>query len=358
MPQALLKIVLELGRGDDTPEEYKNEMTVSKQYHMSGALFMKTNRSSLLVISASALFTFCLYLFLSFILVRFYPKIFLPFSGLIGHSINASLFVFLGFWFSRTLADDPKEALLLKPISKGWLRWVVVACILLGIAYRMIGFLFNIQVVPLYGMTNRWTNFFLNIFSVGLLAGVGEEIFFRGWLLNALRKRMNVAGSIILTSLFFGLFHIQWDYFIPLDRIFQPKPKVEQSVMLPSRNSAEDEPSLTKEQKEQIDLDVMKFLNSLNKEFIPKPETQWIKFSLMFFFSILLGWMMVVCRSLFAPIIFHVLWNSLLLASYSPFLNSDRLNAFFEGTALLPYFLLFASMAGFIWNLRRGRPVG
>jgi membrane protease YdiL (CAAX protease family) len=49
-----------------------------------------------------------------------------------------------------------------------------------------------------------------NIIDLGiiaLLAGVGEELFFRGWLQGALTNRLGVWTGILITSIIFGLAH-------------------------------------------------------------------------------------------------------------------------------------------------------
>jgi ABC-2 type transport system permease protein/sodium transport system permease protein len=44
--------------------------------------------------------------------------------------------------------------------------------------------------------------------ALAVVPGVAEEVFFRGYLFSAVRARMNAAGTVVLTALLFGLFHL------------------------------------------------------------------------------------------------------------------------------------------------------
>ena len=55
----------------------------------------------------------------------------------------------------------------------------------------------------------------IDLAVIALLAGVGEELFFRGWLQGALTNRLGIWVGILITSLFFGLAHyLSTTYFI------------------------------------------------------------------------------------------------------------------------------------------------
>ncbi|MEE8408334.1 MAG: CPBP family intramembrane glutamic endopeptidase, partial [Myxococcota bacterium] len=54
------------------------------------------------------------------------------------------------------------------------------------------------------------TGFLLVLFATGLMAGAGEEIFFRGFMQTRLRRRWGAWPAILITSVAFGLLHFDW----------------------------------------------------------------------------------------------------------------------------------------------------
>lgn len=52
------------------------------------------------------------------------------------------------------------------------------------------------------------TSFWLSLFVVGLLAPFVEEVLFRGFIYQTLRKRLSIGWTIALQGLLFGLFHM------------------------------------------------------------------------------------------------------------------------------------------------------
>lgn len=48
----------------------------------------------------------------------------------------------------------------------------------------------------------------LVVLSLGILPGICEELFFRGFLLNGLRRDMNITVAVIISAVCFGLFHV------------------------------------------------------------------------------------------------------------------------------------------------------
>ena len=51
---------------------------------------------------------------------------------------------------------------------------------------------------------------FLAVLIVGLLAGSAEEIFFRGYMQTRLAQRLPRGAAVIMTSVCFGAFHLDW----------------------------------------------------------------------------------------------------------------------------------------------------
>jgi len=66
------------------------------------------------------------------------------------------------------------------------------------------------KVVPLFANCK-----IIDLALIALLAGLGEELFFRGWMQAALSNRMGIWIGILLASLIFGLMHyLSMTYFI------------------------------------------------------------------------------------------------------------------------------------------------
>jgi membrane protease YdiL (CAAX protease family) len=51
---------------------------------------------------------------------------------------------------------------------------------------------------------------FAAVLVIGFLAGTAEEVFFRGYMQTALRQRWRPLPSVAVTSLCFGLLHLEW----------------------------------------------------------------------------------------------------------------------------------------------------
>jgi membrane protease YdiL (CAAX protease family) len=51
---------------------------------------------------------------------------------------------------------------------------------------------------------------FLAVLVIGVIAGAAEEVFFRGYLQGALREHLPAVAAVVLTSLGFAFFHLEW----------------------------------------------------------------------------------------------------------------------------------------------------
>ncbi|MGH7312634.1 MAG: lysostaphin resistance A-like protein [Candidatus Rokuibacteriota bacterium] len=51
---------------------------------------------------------------------------------------------------------------------------------------------------------------FLAVLVIGVIAGGAEEVFFRGYLQSSLRGHLPAATAVVVTSLGFALFHLEW----------------------------------------------------------------------------------------------------------------------------------------------------
>ncbi|HXG16623.1 MAG TPA: CPBP family intramembrane glutamic endopeptidase [Calidithermus sp.] len=51
---------------------------------------------------------------------------------------------------------------------------------------------------------------FAAVVIIGILAGGAEEVFFRGWMQTRLREHWPPGRAVVVTSLLFGLMHLEW----------------------------------------------------------------------------------------------------------------------------------------------------
>lgn len=61
-----------------------------------------------------------------------------------------------------------------------------------------------------------WGWFLLQLFIIGVVGPIAEEVVFRGLLMQGLLRRMGVVFSVVLSSLIFALFHVDVAFFAPL----------------------------------------------------------------------------------------------------------------------------------------------
>ena len=57
------------------------------------------------------------------------------------------------------------------------------------------------------------------LFSLALIPGIAEELFFRGYLLGALRGKVPAWFAIVITGLVFGVFHASVGGLIAVERV-------------------------------------------------------------------------------------------------------------------------------------------
>lgn len=147
-------------------------------------------------------------------------------SGLITYAVSLFL-LFLGIRLARKY---PKKLSLLE-IKKsdwavgGWLTWqqlllgvaaFIAAMILMVVVLALIGQIvpgFNIEQAQEIGVDPRAIynrTEMLAVFALFvIIAPISEELIFRGYLYGKLRQMTSIVTSVIITSLLFGLAHLQ-----------------------------------------------------------------------------------------------------------------------------------------------------
>ncbi len=91
--------------------------------------------------------------------------------------------------------------------------------LLSGILGQLINFIFPVSQSYIEAMQNFITvqekGLWFTIFVVGVLPGVCEEVMFRGFILNALKKK-GIWNGIIFSAVLFGVFHLDPFRFVPV----------------------------------------------------------------------------------------------------------------------------------------------
>ncbi len=113
-------------------------------------------------------------------------------------------------------------------------RWMILVCILLyAVVYFLDEWIIDLTtsiagIDPvsyrenlIYDTLNdakatSWFILFLLVLDVGVIGPIAEEVFFRGFLQQALVRRMGTIGGVLLASFVFAAFHVDIAYFAPL----------------------------------------------------------------------------------------------------------------------------------------------
>ncbi|MCZ6539880.1 MAG: CPBP family intramembrane metalloprotease [Chloroflexi bacterium] len=105
-----------------------------------------------------------------------------------------------------------------RPYLFGLGMWLVGLAALIGWAQVVIWLDFDLLLPPDTAndvLSQAGGSIVLTILLVAVAGPVAEEIFFRGFVLNGLLKRFGVGRALLLSSLLFGLFHIDPGAIVP-----------------------------------------------------------------------------------------------------------------------------------------------
>jgi len=114
-----------------------------------------------------------------------------------------------------------KEKFRFKPISFFTvIKTVLITIAALPIAYTL-NFIVNIILMKLdlfqvqtLDLGSGTFNYFIVVFLIAVTPGIVEEFFFRGMMLSSYREKMSIRNSILLTSVFFAMFHFNIQNFM------------------------------------------------------------------------------------------------------------------------------------------------
>lgn len=114
-----------------------------------------------------------------------------------------------------------KDKFRFKPISiMTGIKAILITVAALPIAYTL-NFLVNIILMKLdlfqiqtLDLGTGTFNYFIIVLLIAVTPGIVEEFFFRGMMLSSYQEKMSVRKSIVLTSLFFAVFHFNIQNFM------------------------------------------------------------------------------------------------------------------------------------------------
>lgn len=133
----------------------------------------------------------------------------------------AQLFILLGLWpLLRLLRLDDRDALglglprrpFLTRIALGWMLGVLILLLLIAALLRM-----GVRVpdLPASGVVAMIAEKAVTALIGGLLIGLLEELFFRGALFSAIRRRGTLAEAAVFSALLYALVHVLKPHALP-----------------------------------------------------------------------------------------------------------------------------------------------
>lgn len=150
-----------------------------------------------------------------------------PLSVAAGVVLFYSLLVAIAWFFGPRPYKEKVSSLGLKAfswpkgllIAVGWLVALRIFIVAYGVLLEL-GFGFKppaetVEWIPRLFGRELW-GLVVAVVLVTVVAPIGEEIFFRGFIYPALRKRLGVGLAIVLSACIFTLFHLHWWLFIPV----------------------------------------------------------------------------------------------------------------------------------------------
>ena len=133
-------------------------------------------------------------------------------------------FAAAGFAFSTVRYREPISSLGfvktrgIKPYLFASLMWLIGLSVLMFWLQALVWFGIDVLVPPdtaEKALEKAGGSIVVTIVLAGILGPIAEEIFFRGYVLPGLIKRFGIGRSLLLSSLMFGLFHIDLGAIVP-----------------------------------------------------------------------------------------------------------------------------------------------
>lgn len=152
----------------------------------------------------------------------------------IANSIGQILFIGLATFIVVNLnrAEESKLSFLRLKWFDSTLKYTVYSCILIVVVQPIViylGFLNSILPIPDWlnlaqeGQYEMILNFLMTegvivyaLIAIAVIPSICEEILFRGYILRAFEKSWGIIAAILISGLFFGLFHLQAANLLPL----------------------------------------------------------------------------------------------------------------------------------------------
>jgi len=145
---------------------------------------------------------------------------------LISSFIQTFLFLFfIGFFILGKYKVSPKYLGLVKTKIGHWLKVGIINGVILFFAVMLLGIIINwfspVEIKPqpiaeiIMSASTKW-EMLIPFIVASVFAPISEELYFRGFLYPALRRKIGVRWGILVTSLIFGSLHFDFIRMIPL----------------------------------------------------------------------------------------------------------------------------------------------
>ena len=144
--------------------------------------------------------------------------------GIIAATAMSGAFAATGFAFSVVRYREPLSSLGfvktkgIKPYAFAVGMWIIGLSILMLWVQALISFGVDSLVPPdtaQKALDEAGDSIIVTIVLVGILGPIAEEIFFRGYVLPGLVKRFGIGWALLLSSVMFGMFHIDPGAIVP-----------------------------------------------------------------------------------------------------------------------------------------------
>lgn len=146
---------------------------------------------------------------LNFDQIEFHGDI-LSFATIVS-AVAAILAIFLFVWLRK--GASLREYLAFRPVSRKTVLTVLAVTVLFMIVQELLAHLLNKDTVPEFMLKSYATVTWLPVlwFAISVAGPLVEEIFFRGFLLQGLRHTfMGDSGAVTLTALLWAVIHVQY----------------------------------------------------------------------------------------------------------------------------------------------------
>jgi membrane protease YdiL (CAAX protease family) len=144
-----------------------------------------------------------------------------PLENAISYLLTVPLQIWFIFWLLNRKEIDLNKTLGLYHFDRNALIYSLVVWLFFYLVISVYGYVFQITPPAEFIKLIKATPFVLNFLMVVIGAPIVEELLFRGFLFSQLKtSKLNINGSIVLTSLIWTSIHFQYDFLLLIPIFF------------------------------------------------------------------------------------------------------------------------------------------